>query len=461
MRWLAPQLFQEALADLTRRVVQADGREPSASPSSDDMQRHVASWSRTDPEAKREARRRCEAIYGAGSDLWRANHPDGGGLVVFLTSPVSDEQWLFRGLADVHADWSAAIASWQASPPHKRSLRPLLHPIAPLVRSWLDRPPRVEANDRPDPILPGLILPDRTGRRGKAAALFALEQRSATARGFLPGVAPGDVDGEQPPRPSVPLALWDLAAGSATSSRGAPLAARIFVESALDVGRERWGVSADKGVTLPPERLRDFLRRLYPTSRKWHRRRQLPGLLRAFDLLAQPSTRIEWHDPKTGDGGARWVVIPLDIPRDGRMDDWVRFSVHLPPGATDGPLIDRPALRRAGVQSPAAWRLVLALSADWSRPGKTRRPIGRGRSWIQRKDWKAYDAITDVMLNAMAFPGGSELGSRSAYRSRLQRGIQALAWLEAQGFADVKAGRNGRRVRPGDRWIGWGGAENG
>ena len=76
-------------------------------------------------------------------------------------------------------------------------------------------PVEIEANDRPDPLLPGLIL-SRTweGRKGRAEALFALQQRSAAAKGFLPDMAPGEVDGEAPSATSLPLELWDLAEGS-------------------------------------------------------------------------------------------------------------------------------------------------------------------------------------------------------------------------------------------------------
>ena len=40
-----------------------------------------------------------------------------------------------------------------------------------------------------------------------------------------------------------------------------------------------------------------------------------------------PSARItlSWEDPKTGRGAARLIVVPVDIPRSGRRNDWIRF----------------------------------------------------------------------------------------------------------------------------------------
>ena len=322
-------------------------------------------------------------------------------------------------------------------------------------------PVEIEANDRPDPLFPGLMLPRRTweGRNGKAEALFALQQRSAAARGFLPDLAPGEVDGEAPPARSLPLELWDLAeGGSMRRGRGAPLAARVFVDTVLDVGVDRWGQSSARGVTLPPERFPDFLRRLFPdTWRRWDRRR-LPALLEALERVDAARIGYDMIGPDGKPGGAaRKVVAVVDKPRTGKRDDWVRFAVHLLPTVktADAVLLDRPALRRAGTDSAPAWRLVLSLSADWTRPGKTRRPVGRGRHWLQRRGWDAYDRVTDAQLVAMAFPKGGEVLAGVAYRKRLQRARKALDYLAGRGFCEWRRDGKGWRIRPGPKWVGW------
>ena len=335
------------------------------------------------------------------------------------------------------------------------------HPLAPIVKAWQKRRVEIEANKRDDPLFPGLILPRRTweGRNGEAEVLFALRRRSAAAKGFLPDMAPGEVDGEAPPATSLPLELWDLSAGKAAGGRhGAPLAGRVFVDTVLDVGVERWDVSAARGVTLPPERFPDFLQRLFPdTWQSWDRRR-FGALLEALERVNSARIGYDMIGPDGKPGGAgRKVVSVVDEPRTGKRDDWVRFAVHLPPTVktADAVLLDRPALRRAGTKTAAAWRLVLSLSADWNRPGKARRPVGRGRHWLQRHGWDAYDPRTDAQLVAMAFPRGGEVLSRLAFRKRLQRARNALGYLAGCGFCEVKRDGKGWRIRPGPKWAGW------
>ena len=86
--------------------------------------------------------------------------------------------------------------------------------------------------------------------------------------------------------------------------------------------------------------------------------RRVEAELDALYSLTAPSARISWEDPETGRGAARLIVVPVDIPRSGRRDDWIRFEVHLPPGSERGALVDRLALRQAGTASAAAYRLA-------------------------------------------------------------------------------------------------------
>ena len=331
------------------------------------------------------------------------------------------------------------------------------HPFAPLVKAWQNRPIELERrNERDDALFPESMLSPKTVRKGMAVPPPVVQQRGS----WLPNLALGEVHRDVGPPPFLPSGLWDLAEGGRTacSMRGAPLAARIFVNVVLDVERERWDQAALRGVNLPGQRLGDFLRRLYPANEAgkihWDKRR-LPHLLEAFELLERPLTRVAWFDPETGDGGTRRVVVPLDVPRRGKMNDWVRFAVYLPPGSKEGPLIDRIALKLAGAKTAAGWRLLLSLAADWRRPGKCRRPLRRGKHWVQRKTWDAYDVVMDSTLVAMAFPSTDQNLSPSGRRSRVSRAKKALAYLEEIGYAEVRQDGIGRRIRPGRSWVGW------
>ena len=61
--------------------------------------------------------------------------------------------------------------------------------------------------------------------------------------------------------------------------------------------------------------------------------------------------------------------------------------VDLPPGTERGVLVDRTALRKAGVESAPSYRLTLSLAFWWHDPGKMRTPTqrggkGRGKLWL-------------------------------------------------------------------------------
>ena len=179
---------------------------------------------------------------------------------------------------------------------------------------------------------------------------------------YYPGFAPGEPE-SGPITPALPLALYDLGAGAGEGESipaGGPLALRMFVEACLSVPV----IERDNGkpVLLPAERLGDYLKRLYPDgSKNWRAQRYFPRLYEAFEALVSPQARIPWQN-KQGEGAARLVVILWISPRSGKLDDWVRFQVNLPPGSERGPLVDRPTLIRAGAQSATRYRLALSLS---------------------------------------------------------------------------------------------------
>ena len=149
------------------------------------------------------------------------------------------------------------------------------------------------------------------------------------------------------------------------------------------------------------------------------------------------------------------MVTPVDIPRNGRLDDWVRFIVCLPPGSDQGPLIDRPALRQAGLNSAPAYRMALSLSFAWHDRGHLRVPIDRRKQrWAQTRQDRKYSPVTEDNLLWMAYPAGSKTAATK--RKQLQRARQALKFLTDIGFA--KTTQFGG-IMPGAQWAGWGDRE--
>ena len=116
-------------------------------------------------------------------------------------------------------------------------------------------------------------------------------------------------------------------------------------------------------------------------------------------------------------------------------------------------IIDRPALREAGLVSAPAYRLALGLSFLWHDPGRLRMPTGKGqtRQWRQARSPARYVPVTDTMLVAMTFPAGGHTTAWTA-RKRLERAREALAFLERIGFCErTPAGG----IKPGPNWVGW------
>lgn len=333
------------------------------------------------------------------------------------------------------------------------------HPLGGVLVAWHSRRVPILANTRDDPLFPPLGL---SRRDQEAIALVSMKGQVGEVL-TLPGFGPGEPDGPPDSTPAYPLLLWDLASQTASHTRNghaARLAARIFVDVILDVAPEHWEVSASHGVRLPAERFRDFLARIYTRGRSghisWNRAKQLDNMLAAFDLLESREMRIPWTDDEKQVGGLRRVLVPLDIPRSGHADDVVQFAVHLPPGLTEGPLLDRPFLRRAGLKSMPAWRLWLNLSDQWRKPGRTRVPAGG--TWVQARKATRYPVVSDAELRAWAFPApDGEVFSRATQRTRLHRAKAAVEWMEKQKAIEVVSARYGQRVIPGPKWAGWSG----
>ena len=335
-------------------------------------------------------------------------------------------------------------AAWKAIPQDRRPP----HPLGPIVEAWQQRPKQVETDHRPDPLFPAIFIQadfndNRTGK------LFAPPAHVAGGvdgeQLCFPGFAPGEPNGA-PITPALPLALYDLGVGKLEhGQRGAPMPLRIFIEAVLSVKPESRGSGPR---LIGPVPLRDFLRFLYPPGKEknWQRERHLPALQKALVALDSPESRIPWQDPETGNWHARKVVSPQDIPLTGAADDKISFVVDLPPGTEKGPIMDRPALRRAQTRSVAIYRLILSLCAWWHEPGVTRRPAEGGRHWYQSCNPEHYREVSDAELVAMAFPV-----TPSKTRKRLFDARQALDELIHEGFAAVKD----RRIYPGPKWTGW------
>lgn len=338
----------------------------------------------------------------------------------------------------LHQAWVAAA---EAAADAKRTTP--THPLAGLVAAWQQDLPRpVQAETRQERILPSRLAMVQPAHRLADRGLFspAAHRRPGTHHMHtqtLPGFEIPEVEG-----PALPLALYDLGVGPNLpgGTRGAPLGLRLWIESVLAVPLdERVG---DRPVAMQIT-LRDLLARLYTSKRRPRPNEYWPRLMAAVEALDSQDARIPWSDPVTGRGGARRVVTASDIPRGpNALDDLVTLTVHLPPGARDGPIMPK-TLAEWGVRGAAPYRAIINLAFRWHQPGRTRIPVkGKGRPfWVQSSDPRRYEPLSDESLIRLCFP----CSATKNRREMLRRSILALKRLETAGELRIV---DGRRILP-------------
>ena len=291
------------------------------------------------------------------------------------------------------------------------------HPLAPLLRAWHKRPTPAVPERRPSRIFPAqMAMVESSDRR--AGHLFSHAAHTDPVNSQM--VLPGFGQTERQSVPCLPIELYDLGVAVDGPGRGAPLALRLWIESVLSVpeGR-RDGLGNPTALNIP---LRELLSWLYP-QRRPSPAEYWPRLMAAAEAL--DACRIPWHDPNTGKGGLQRVVSIGSIPRGPHaLDDDVRVIVDLPPGTGNGPLIDN-SIRRWGVKSAPAYRLLLNLAYAWYEPGRTHFPTGprSRRHWTRVTDPNRYPELSDDELVRLAYPPGRE---RTNLRADVRRLVKML-----------------------------------
>ena len=273
------------------------------------------------------------------------------------------------------------------------------------------------------------------------------ETRPERQRGQLFG---GLLDGRELPQlplfpGSIParksVAILDIADASGlpvmAQGRGAPLPLRLFVNAGLSVApqdRKRESVR----ITLTIRELRDGL---FPgrndMGKYW------PKLRDALMSIRDYTIRIP-------DGGL-WFMLALrrlpDVKGNPSLDDHVVLDVAFPPGASDGPPVDLPALNELGVRSGPGFRAYIAAKALVWLPGRTQRPVPgvKGRfGWSRDKG--DYPVITRADMKRLAFGENDK-------KNRTREEVES-AWRDLPGVVlisnenDPRTGETGWRIMP-------------
>lgn len=344
--------------------------------------------------------------------------PAGEGRGLGAWAPVGPRRGLaFRSVAAVHAAWAAAD-------PDSRPK----HPLAPIVRAWIERPPAVATGKRSDPLLPVVrAVPDRPAR--------------LAIGGLIDGGAMPAQLALIPTPEGVSVPLLDLIDGAGAPimarGRGAHIVARLAVAcfvlpagAAPDVRRE-W--------TPTVRELRDFC---FPHG--WERRRHWPAMRAALATLN--AALIPYG------AGRFWRPFrPWDDPGAGAsLDDRLRIDLLLPPGTVSGPPIDRAELAALGVDSAPRFRAYIGVHSVAWLPGRTQRPVpGAPGRWGWSRDPRDYRAFTAGDRRRIAF-GADDAKNRT--RSELDAPFEALPGVEvvSREWVESKTGRGGWLILPAD-----------
>ena len=358
-----------------------------------------------------------------------------GGMAALLhsglaTRSLSGFSGEIKSVEDVHGTWLAwRDERWESG-------KKPVHPLTPIVRAWIERPPKVRANRRLDPLLPVVrTVREAPEREAGRLAFGGIVEGRKSKPAQLPLLPASE-------GPRVPLLdLVDERDGPImVQGRGAPLDLRLFVGACIMTPATA-RASRCRLVTTVRE-LRDFL---YPNG--WQRGRDWPrireALLKAQDYMIPG--RFDWHG-HTVDG---WLPFGLvgGIGEGAGLDDSVLIDVDLPPGAASGPPIDRAGLAALGVDSAPRFRAYIAAhSVSWI-PGRTQRPHPRDRSlWLWSSDPAHYPVLTAEDRRRLAFGEGDK-------RNRTRANLDG-AWERLPGAviltreAMTPDGRAGWRIVP-------------
>ena len=225
------------------------------------------------------------------------------------------------------------------------------HPLAPIVRAWIDRPRDVTPDRKRRGIVPGIL--------SAMAHIDGLERLPALDVGTIGAGVQGFLPGLEPEKtalvPALPLQVWDgVKAGN--PGGGVPLSQGLWFEAVTAVPRSERG----RRIVRLPLTLRDLV--AFAGWKHYRPSRHIPQLRRA--LLEVDSFWVAWERRD-------WkLVAPQALPKlDAKLDDLLPVHVFMPDGCERGPRIDRQPLRLYRPSDAPAFRAWARLAYLWDKYG--------------------------------------------------------------------------------------------
>ncbi len=322
----------------------------------------------------------------------------------------------------------------------------LRHPLAPVVADWQASSPvpepAVTDYDRP------LILSRQFAHASRDAEPYYLTRFGTPAHRsggqLLFGFEHPEMEG-----PTLPADIWTLALADAEQrGPGLPAALRIFLASIVHVplhARRSPGPFMPPVMLMAPDgrpwTLRHFLGLIYARTGSlprpnrywdvlWGARQVLHSIEIPYEwngrLWSRPVLRLDWPQSVTGGYDTAMLDEPWPV------------SVHLPPGDGTGAPVAWDRLRQYMTRDAAAARALINLAYRWHIEGKRLMPAPGKAHWLQRRDPKLYDRMTDTLAEQLCFPPGT---GRKRRRDRIADAHAALERLVKDGAGVEVDGR--------------------
>lgn len=274
------------------------------------------------------------------------------------------------------------------------------HPLAPIIRAYLKRPPQAVRNNKPTAI----ITKDYFNIR-EFAPTGTDNPSVGVGQALLPGLEALLPDYDEMEVFPV-LSLFDALRGS---DREGALGLRLLITVLTEIDVLESVAGFDGGV-LVPTTLRNV------TSHLWPRRfdkRYMPRLRAAMVGWETAGVPVEYGGLRRVIGTVgQWIALPDNYPMDGE----IVFQVYLPPDARQGAAVHRETLDWLGASHGPMYRAHLTLSHQWWRgartKGKDKDSITRGTSWpyatrpARRRDKEGnlLDGQGEMIVNRKGHP---------------------------------------------------------
>lgn len=374
----------------------------------------------------------------------------------------------------------------------RKSEENLQHPLAPIVRAWIQQATAKQITREYNRKHPAAIIErSRMGSIRDVTTFLNLPEELDTLMPFsalppesrqieMPGLETQSILPEV-----LPLQAVHMREGIETTKRGAvAMPIRLFFEAMMALDPKETQVDIHF-------KLGDLLRYLNPDG-KYNRTNHLPHVLQGLHSLHflripyrsnpdRPSTEVDWIP-----------VLPRTVPNVNSGDDAsIILEVKLPPDARGGMMVEKDILRLTGKKSSAKFNAYLTACWIFDRYGTTPKgiidptkpaanrdhegylidPLGNRIFDEHGKNMKSeyhknavktlgrepnparerYPILSFEDLTRACFPKGYPQRRKSMY---LQRALEAWQALANDGILRIEKFKQGWRILPSDSHIG-------